>query len=65
MQAVPARSSFVTEPQLPAWSLEPLDQLAHNVGSTGKNAQLSNLARPTFIRHGNDKIVVLCTSSPT
>jgi hypothetical protein len=47
------RSSFVTEPQLPARSLEPLDHLAHNVGSTGKNALLSNLARPTFIRHGN------------
>jgi hypothetical protein len=44
MQAKPAGASFVAEPQLPPSSLlEPLDHLAHNVGSIGENAQLPNL----------------------
>jgi hypothetical protein len=44
MQAITARASFVAEPQLPAWLLEPLDHLAHNIASIGKNAQPPNLA---------------------
>ena len=32
---------------------KPLDHLADNVGSIGKNTQLPNLARPTLIRNGN------------
>jgi hypothetical protein len=45
MQAITAGTSFVAEPQLPPSSLlKPLDHLAHNVGSIGKNAQLPNLA---------------------
>jgi hypothetical protein len=44
MQPITARACFVAEPQPPARSLKPLDHLAHNVGSIGKNTQLPNLA---------------------
>jgi hypothetical protein len=38
MQAITARASFVAELQRPTRSLKPLDHLAHNVASIGKNA---------------------------
>jgi hypothetical protein len=54
MQAIAAWPSFVAKPQLPPLSMpKPLDHLADNVGSIGKNTQLPNLTRPTLIRHGD------------
>src|ERR1700753_3836987 len=54
MQAITAGASFVADPHLPPCSmLKPLDHLAHNVGSIGKNAQLPNLTRTNSIGHGD------------
>jgi hypothetical protein len=65
MQAIAAGASFVADPQLPPSSmLKPLDHLAHNVGSIGKNAQCrTSPERPPSATA--TEMVVLCTSSPT